>query len=294
MFRIGISGCGYWGVQLIRTAKKMEDVTVEAIADPDAGAGQRAASLLNGEVKTHSSFEMLLSDKIDGVIIASPPAYHVEQAVAALKRGKAVFIEKPPAMNLSDMDRLLNAASGKTLLCDYVFVYNPLVQFIKSWLKEIDFRLITADLRWTNWGIVRRDVDAWWSVGPHPVSVLAYLFGQIERQWLEKGEGWARSHFVFPSDRPRAGVFVSWCHPIKERRVELVGLNHTIVMNDAPGARKLWVIRHDDLEGRFSPRVDYKPEPLAAALLDFVHCARTGDEPISGASMIEKVTRLMV
>lgn len=293
MFRVGVSGCGYWGVNIIRTLKEIPDVIVEAIADPDTGARQRAASLLDGNVKTHSEFEMLLSDKIGGVIVASPPAYHVEQAVAALKKGKAVFIEKPPAMNLPDMDRLLTAAQGKMLLCDYVFCYNPLVKFAKGLMKEIDFRLVTADLRWTNWGIVRKDVDAWWSVASHPVSVLAFLFGQMDRQWKVGGSGWARSFFTFPGAVSGAGVFVSWLHPVKERRIELVGLKQTILFEDV--ARKLWVMKHDDSDGRISvPNVKYEPMPLKAALEDFVHCAKTGDEPACGAEMIGKVTRLMV
>lgn len=293
MFRVGIAGCGYWGINIIRTIKEVEGVIVEAVADPDAGARQRAASLLGGNVKTHANFEMLLADKIDGVIIASPPHYHVEQAAAALNRGKAVFVEKPPVMNLADMDRLLELALGKTLLCDYIYCYNPLVRFAKELMKEVDFQLVTADLRWTNWGIVRSDVDAWWSVAPHPVSVLAYLFGQMTLYWLKEGISWARAVFDFPPTAGFAGVFVSWHHPVKERRIELVGMKRTILIDDV--ARKLWVIKHDDLDGRISvPAVEYAPSPLEAALRDFVHCAKTGDDPVCGLEMIEKVTRLMV
>lgn len=293
MFRIGISGVGYWGPNIIRALKEIDGVVVEAIADLDASARQRAASLLDGNVKTHASFDMMLSDKIDGIVVATPPHLHVEQAVTALNRGKAVFVEKPPAMSLADMDRLLAAAQGKTLLCDYVFVYNPLVKFAKELMEDLDFKLITADLRWTNRGIVRNDVDAWWSVGPHPISVLAYLFGQMSLSWLKKGNGWARVFFVFPREGGSAGVFVSWLHPTKERRIELVGVNHTILIDDV--ARKLWIVNHDDLDGNaVVPNVEYAPSPLEAALRDFVHCAKTGDKPICGADMIREVTKLMV
>lgn len=292
MIRLGISGCGYWAANIIRTLKGMDGVIIEAVADPDAGARQRAASLLNGNVKTHANFEMLLADGIDGVVIATPPAFHVEQAVAALGRGKAVFVEKPPAMSLPDMERLLKAAQGKTLLCDFIMCYNPLVQFANGLIAQTDFKPILADLRWTNWGIVRKDVDAWWSVAPHPISVLAFLFGQMQRQWKRVGIGWARAHFVFPGHSSNAGIFASWLHPTKERRIELVGFKETILIDDI--SRKLWVVEND-FSGRISiPNVEYAPSPLEGALADFLHCMGTLDEPICGPEMIEKVTRLMV
>lgn len=296
MFRIGIAGCGYWGANIMRTLKEMEGVVVEALADPDSGARQRAASILGSDVKTHASFEMLLSDKIDGVVVASLPHLHVEQAVAALNKGKAVFVEKPPCLNLPDLERLLEAGQGKTLLCDYVFVYNPLVKFAKGLMEEIDFRLVTADLRWTNWGIVRKDVDAWWSAGPHPVSVLSYLFGQkrMRRNWLRStSRSWAKAEFVFQGDTGSANVFVSWMHPTKERRIELVGAKQTILIRDE--TKQLWVVNHENLGGERSiPNVEYSPSPLRAALNDFVRCAKTSEEPVCGADMIRDVTRLMV
>ena len=47
--------------------------------------------------------EMLEDPEVDSVIIASPPRLHCEHAIAALKAGKNVMIEKPLALSLKDI-----------------------------------------------------------------------------------------------------------------------------------------------------------------------------------------------
>ena len=42
----------------------------------------------------------LLENKVDGVVIESPPYFHPEQAVAALQRGKHVYLAKPVAVDV--------------------------------------------------------------------------------------------------------------------------------------------------------------------------------------------------
>jgi len=289
MIKLGFSGGGYWGSNLVRAALKIPDVEVVGIADPDFGATRRIASLVDGDIRTHSQFEYLLGDPIDAVVIATPPSLHVEQAVAALGRGKAVFLEKPPAMNIPDLERLLNAARGKTLVCDYVYCHNALIQYAKKLMNELDFVLVMADLHWTNWGIVRRDVDAWWSVGPHPVSILCFLFEQIRLDWCKRGNGYARAHLNIGS--ASASIAATWHHPMKRREVELVGVNHSVFIDDV--TKNMWVMRHNDLGGGITiPEIKYG-EPLVTALDNFVRCVKSGEESITGPSLIEGVTRLM-
>ena len=290
MIKLGFSGGGYWGSNLIRAALKIPDVKVVAIADPDAGARNRIASLVKGDIKTYAHFENMLYEKIDAVVIATPPALHVDQAVVALKNNKAVFIEKPPAMNIPDLERLLNAANGKTLSCDFVYCHNALIQFAKGLMKETNFRLVLADLEWTNWGLFRTDVDCWWSVGPHPISVLCYLFDQkIELDYCKRGEGHAGAHLSI--GEASAWVSTTWRHPVKKRVIELVGVECSIYIHDVP--KTLWVMKHNDFEGGLSvPDIKYG-EPLVNALTDFCACMRSGEEPITGPTLIERVTRLM-
>jgi len=50
------------------------------------------------------------SAALDAVIIATPDYLHEEQAVAALERGLAVYLEKPMALTITGCDRILSTA----------------------------------------------------------------------------------------------------------------------------------------------------------------------------------------
>ena len=51
--------------------------------------------------------DILQDDNIDAVIVAAPPFVHFGAAVSAIRAGKSVLIEKPLAINRSQMDALV-------------------------------------------------------------------------------------------------------------------------------------------------------------------------------------------
>ncbi len=81
--------------------------------------------------------------RFDGVVIGSPPSFHVDQAIAALEQGKPVLMEKPLAPTLVDSKRLADylAAnpSAPPVLLGYTY---------RWWPPLVDFRerLATGDL----------------------------------------------------------------------------------------------------------------------------------------------------
>ena len=82
--------------------------------DPDPGANKRLNKLK--DVKTVETFEDILDQKeLDGIIIASPPQFHANQAVSALESNLNVFSEVPMAIHEEDIERIINAedSSGK-------------------------------------------------------------------------------------------------------------------------------------------------------------------------------------
>jgi predicted dehydrogenase len=64
------------------------------------------------QMRVYETIDALLEDPLVDVIdICLPPHLHVDIAIAALERGKHVLCEKPLALNASDCDRVLSAAS---------------------------------------------------------------------------------------------------------------------------------------------------------------------------------------
>lgn len=72
---------------------------------------QRYAALSKAFNVPCTSYEEVLSDPdIDAICICTPSGQHADQAVAAAKAGKHIFVEKPMALLESDCDRMIEAA----------------------------------------------------------------------------------------------------------------------------------------------------------------------------------------
>jgi predicted dehydrogenase len=80
-----------------------------AVADPATPAAEAAAGVVGG-CRALPSLDALLEEDLDGVVIATPPALHAEQAVRALERGMAVFCQKPLGRDAAEARRVVDAA----------------------------------------------------------------------------------------------------------------------------------------------------------------------------------------
>jgi myo-inositol 2-dehydrogenase/D-chiro-inositol 1-dehydrogenase len=66
--------------------------------------------------------DVLASDAIDAVIIATPNALHAEQTIAALAAGKDVFCQKPIALTQNDAERVVTAARTAERILQFGFM----------------------------------------------------------------------------------------------------------------------------------------------------------------------------
>lgn len=96
----------------------------------------KAAQLL----RRFSSLEEALSRAagFSGVVICSPPKFHVEQAIAALRVGLPVFLEKPVSPDAVSAARLVEAVqqTGVPLLVGYTYRWWPPLGELKNRLEK--------------------------------------------------------------------------------------------------------------------------------------------------------------
>jgi len=88
-------------------------------------ARQKAAEALN--LKWYPNLDAVLADKtVDGVYIATNNASHAKLAMAALKAGKHVIVEKPIATSIADAKAMNKLAKAKklSLTVDHMMVHN--------------------------------------------------------------------------------------------------------------------------------------------------------------------------
>ncbi|MGI9242436.1 MAG: Gfo/Idh/MocA family protein, partial [Verrucomicrobiales bacterium] len=118
--KVGIIGAGGM-VRYHIAGFKAGGAEIVAIADLAVEAAQKVADE-NGIDHVYGDIAKMLEEAdIDAVSIIVPNKFHAPLALQALKAGKHVFCEKPPALNAAEVTELIAAAdeSGKTLMFNF-------------------------------------------------------------------------------------------------------------------------------------------------------------------------------
>ena len=307
--RVAVVGAGYWGINHVRAFTRVPDAELVAICDPDAAALERASKLAPN-ARLEPSYAALLADaSVDAVVLATPAVMHAEQAIAALRRGKHVFVEKPMALTTADAQAMVATAeaAGHTLMVGHLMLYHPGYDKLRELVVsgEIGQVLYLYSLR-VNLGRLRRDENALWSFAPHDLSMILDLVGAQPVTVAARGESYLQPgiedvvfvSLAFPG-REMAQIQLSWLDPRKERRLTVVGSRKMVELDDVHPTEKLRIydkgydrppsftqygeyltVRHGDIH---IPRLDMA-EPLDLECRHFVHCAATGTAPRTGGA----------
>ena len=108
--KVGIIGAGIVSEGHLESLKKIPNVEIAGIADPNEEARFRQSRKF--EIKrTEADYKRLLDDnKMDLVYLCVPHYLHCKIAVETLEAGKNVVCEKPLAMNAKEAERMLKAS----------------------------------------------------------------------------------------------------------------------------------------------------------------------------------------
>ncbi|WEX77488.1 Gfo/Idh/MocA family oxidoreductase [Sinorhizobium numidicum] len=131
--RIGFLGVGWIGRDRMKAIVETRAIEAAAILDPSPEMAA-AARELAPEAEIVSSFEALLDQKLDGVVIATPSALHAAQSIAALERGVAVFCQKPLGRTRDETAAVVEAArrAGKLLAVDLSYRHTSGIRRIRD------------------------------------------------------------------------------------------------------------------------------------------------------------------
>lgn len=127
-------GCGGFAGFTLKQYALAKNLQLLSLVDCDAPRVQLYAGRF-GVPGFYTDLDQALEDEeLDLVVIATPPYLHYEQSMKALKAGKHVLCEKPPALNTPDAQRLVDYAAEKGLKisCNYVMRHNPYYRVLKE------------------------------------------------------------------------------------------------------------------------------------------------------------------
>lgn len=113
IYNIGIIGAGHIALKMASTLAAMPRTRRYAIASRERSKAE-AFAFEQGFEHAYGSYEELIEDpKVDLIYIATPHAFHFEQAKACILKGKPVLCEKAFTANASQAEELLKLAEEK-------------------------------------------------------------------------------------------------------------------------------------------------------------------------------------
>lgn len=133
--RVGIVGCGLIGR---RRAAALAGARLTACADVDRARADAVAQLQPGARVAANVDELVRSDEIDLVIVATTNDMLAPVSVAAIEAGKHVFVEKPAARSVAEIERVIAAAErrGKLVRVGFNHRYHPALMAARRILDE--------------------------------------------------------------------------------------------------------------------------------------------------------------
>ena len=194
MLRAAIVGIGNWGQNLVRSVEGSGRIRFVAGATRTAAKAEEFCK--RRHISLFGSYEELLrSDDVQAVVLATPHSQHCDEIVAAAKAGKHVFVEKPLCLSLADAARAVAACaeSNLTLAVGYNWRFQPALREIKAMLGDGRLgKLLHLEGNFCgpsvyrfgreHWRHDREEVPAGGMTGRgvHVVDAMLYLAGHID------------------------------------------------------------------------------------------------------------------
>lgn len=113
--RLGIIGCGWFGGVNYEAFARVANLNVVSICDPNAQNLEKTRQSIAGrQSKSPLAFadyrKMLEAEPLDVVIVATPDHWHALPAIAAMKAGADVYLEKPISVDVLEGEALVATA----------------------------------------------------------------------------------------------------------------------------------------------------------------------------------------
>lgn len=192
----GILGCG--DVTEVKSGPAFNNVTnskIEAVMRRDANKAANYAKRHQIE-KWYANADNLINDpKINSIYIATPPAFHKEYAIQAMRAGKNVYIEKPITLTVDECEKLIEVEKQTNQKVTVAHYRRALPLFLKlkdliasgiiGKIRIIDLKLLQKP----NSDMIAQTDENWrlnpeisggglfYDLAPHQLDIMVYIFG---------------------------------------------------------------------------------------------------------------------
>ena len=263
--------------------------------------------------------DIFADPKIDAVAIATPVSTHFDLALAALKAGKHVLVEKPMTVTTDQALRLIDEAErrNRVLMVDHTFVYTGAVRkmrelVVNNGLGDIYY----YDSVRVNLGLFQHDINVLWDLAVHDLSIMDYVLPSSPYavsvtgiSHIPRGPENIAYLTLFFDGNLIAHIHVNWLAPVKVRRTLIGGSQKMIVYDDLEPSEKLklydkGITVNGNSESVYQMLIGYRTGDMWAPQLDttealrteglhFIRCIEQGERPITDGEAGLRVVRIL-
>jgi predicted dehydrogenase len=303
--RAGVVGLGMMGRNHVRVWDEAVDgVDLVAVADPDPSAVRRATA-----GRRARGFEdparMLAEEELDLVSVVAPTSLHLPIALAALRGGANVLVEKPIAATREEALEMIAAAEAadRMLSVGHIERFNPAIRELRRRLEagELGRLFQIHATRLGPFPARIRDVGVVVDLAPHDLDVMRYLldsepiriFAETEQRIHTEHEDLFNGMLKFANGV--IGILdINWLTPTKRRSLTVTGergmyvadyIAQDLVFYPNTDAPETWVNPAaagpvtSVAEGEMIRRAVHRREPLVVELEEFARAVRDGGPP---------------
>jgi len=194
VIRFGVIGCGSIGQVHIVNLKKIKQAELVAAADIREEALKEVKSKYNIPYTYTDYRDLLAREDVDAVIIATPNRFHAPMTIEAIKAGKHVLCEKPPAITTREVIEMFNASKKYNRKLQIGLMFRFLDKTV-AFKKLIEAGAL-GEVYYARTGIIRRSgipgMGSWFTrkrdagagplydIGVHALDLTLWLIGDFK------------------------------------------------------------------------------------------------------------------
>ena len=229
--RAGLIGVGSMGSNHLRILSRLEGIDFIGAVDP-----VNSSVIQTNGVESYNSIEQLIGQGLDYCVISTPSGTHCELALVLLNANIGMLIEKPLAINQSEVKKILSHPNCNQLISGvgHVERFNPAIlkgkEILDSGILGEIYQVSTHRLG----PPLTRNIDTGvlLDLATHDIDLVHWLFSseyqEICAQIDFKRHG-SNEDYAHISGRLSNGIIIthtlSWLNPIKVRNIAILGAN---------------------------------------------------------------------
>lgn len=185
---VAVLGAGRMGQVHLRTLAGIPNVRVVVVADPSLEAAERGRAVARADRVVAAHEDAINDPDVEAVVIVTPTATHARLIEMAIRAGKAVWSEKPIALDLVETERVVDLArtTGVPVQLGFMRRFDPGYVEARRRIENGElgrletFRALSRDTYPPPLEFLKTSGGLFLDMAVHDLDLARYLVGEVE------------------------------------------------------------------------------------------------------------------